>query len=406
MVAEAAIRRRFRLIERHLDERQRRLMAAAELAAAGPGGVSAVARATGVSRRAIRAGAKDLRARGAAALAPGRIRRPGGGRKRTRDTDPTLVRDLEALIAPTTRGDPQSPLRWTCKSLRRLAGELTRQGHRTSHRMVAVLLRQLGYSLQANRKTLEGARHPDRNAQFEHINARVRAYLRQGEPAISVDTKKKELVGNFKNAGQEWRPRGQPQPVQVHDFVQPELGRAIPYGVYDLQANTGWVSVGIDHDTAAFAVASIGHWWRAMGRRAYPRAQRLLITADAGGSNGARVRLWKVELQKLANHLRLPISVCHFPPGTSKWNTIEHRLFSFITKNWRGRPLISHAVIVNLIAATTTPTGLRVRARLDTRRYPSGLAVSRAAVDAVQLRPDGFHGDWNYTILSAPSKQR
>jgi len=406
MVAEAAIRRRFRLIERHLDERQRRLMAAAELAAAGPGGVSAVARATGVSRRAIRAGAKDLRARGAAALAPGRIRRPGGGRKRTSETDATLVRDLEALIAPTTRGDPQSPLRWTCTSLRRLAAELTHQGHRTSHRMVAVLLRQLGYSLQANRKTLEGARHPDRNAQFEHINARVRAYLRQGEPAISVDTKKKELVGNFKNAGRDWRPRGQPQPVQVHDFVQPELGRAIPYGVYDLSANTGWVSVGIDHDTAAFAVASIRRWWHAMGRRAYPRARRLLITADAGGSNGARVRLWKVELQKLANHLRLPISVCHFPPGTSKWNRIEHRLFSFITKNWRGRPLITHAVIVSLIAATTTPTGLRVRARLDTRRYPSGLPVSREAVEAVQLRPDAFHGDWNYTILPIPSKQR
>ncbi|MBI1847853.1 MAG: ISAzo13 family transposase [Candidatus Rokubacteria bacterium] len=406
MVAEAAIRRRFRLIERHLDERQRRLMAAAEVAAAGRGGVSAVARATGVSRRAIRAGAQDLRARGAAALAPGRIRRPGGGRKRTRDTDPTLVRDLEALLAPTTRGDPQSPLRWTCKSLRRLAAELTRQGHRTSHRMVAVLLRQLGYSLQANRKTIEGARHPDRNAQFEHINARVRAYLRQGEPAISVDTKKKELVGNFKNAGRDWRPRGQPQPVQVHDFVQPELGRAIPYGVYDLRANTGWVSVGIDHDTAAFAVASIRHWWRAMGQRAYPHARRLLITADAGGSNGARVRLWKVELQKLANRLRLPISVCHFPPGTSKWNKIEHRLFSFITKNWRGRPLVSHAVIVNLIAATTTPTGLRVRARLDTRRYPSGLPVSREAVEAVQLRPDAFHGDWNYTILPTPSKKR
>ena len=406
MVAEGAIRRRFRLIERHLDERQRRLVAAAELAAAGPGGVAAVARATGVSRRAIRAGAKDLRARGAAALAPGRIRRPGGGRKRTSNTDPTLVRDLEALIAPTTRGDPQSPLRWTCKSLRRLAAELTRQGHRTSHRMVAVLLRQLGYSLQANRKTIEGARHPDRNAQFEHINARVRTYLRQGEPAISVDTKKKELVGNFKNAGRDWRPRGQPQPVQVHDFVQPELGRAIPYGVYDLSANTGWVSVGIDHDTSAFAVASIRHWWQAMGRRAYPRARRLLITADAGGSNGARVRLWKVELQKLADRLRLPISVCHFPPGTSKWNKIEHRLFSFITKNWRGRPLVSHAVIVNLIAATTTPTGLRVRARLDTHRYPSGLAVSRAVVDAVQLRPDAFHGDWNYTILPTPSKKR
>ena len=406
MVAEAAIRRRFRLIEPHLDERLRRLVAAAEVAAAGAGGVSAVARATGVSRRAIRAGVKELKARGAAALAPGRIRRPGGGRKRTVDQDPTLMADLEKLIEPTTRGDPQSPLRWTCKSVRRLAAELTRQGHRTSHRMVAALLRQLGYSLQGNRKTIEGTRHPDRNAQFEHINARVRAYLRQGEPAISVDTKKKELVGNFKNAGREWRARGHPQPVQVHDFVQPELGRAIPYGVYDLSANTGWVSVGIDHDTAAFAVASIRHWWQAMGRRAYPRARRLLITADAGGSNGARLRLWKVELQKLADRLRLPISVCHFPPGTSKWNKIEHRLFSFISQNWRGQPLVSHAVIVNLIAATTTTTGLRVRARLDTHRYPSGLTISRDALDAVRLRPGSFHGDWNYTILPTPSAKR
>jgi transposase len=404
MVAEAAIRRRFRLIERHLDERLRRLVAAAEVAAAGS--VSAVARATGVSRRAIRAGVKELKARGGAALAPGRIRRPGGGRKRTVDQDPTLVTDLEQLIEPTTRGDPQSPLRWTCKSVRRLAAELTRQGHRTSHRMVAAQLQQLGYSLQANRKTIEGTRHPDRNAQFEHINARVRAYLRQGEPAISVDTKKKELVGNFKNAGREWRPRGHPQPVQVHDFVQPALGRAIPYGVYDLGANTGWVSVGIDHDTAAFAVASIRHWWQAMGRRAYPRARRLLITADAGGSNGPRVRLWKVELQTLADHLRRPISVCHFPPGTSKWNKIEHRLFSFISQNWRGQPLVSHAVIVNLIAATTTPTGLRVRARVDTHRYPSGLTVSRDALAAVRLRPDSFHGDWNYTILPTPSAKR
>jgi hypothetical protein len=317
-----------------------------------------------------------------------------------------LVTDLEKLIEPTTRGDPQSPLRWTCKSVRRLAAELTRQGHRTSHRMVAALLQRLGYSLQANRKTIEGTRHPDRNAQFEHINARVRAYLRQGEPAISVDTKKKELVGNFKNAGREWRPRGHPQPVQVHDFVQPELGRAIPYGVYDLGANTGWVSVGIDHDTAAFAVASIRHWWQAMGRRAYPRARRLLITADAGGSNGARVRLWKVELQKLADHLHRPISVCHFPPGTSKWNKIEHRLFSFISQNWRGQPLVSHAVIVNLIAATTTPTGLRVRAWVDTHRYPSGVTVSRDALATVRLRPDSFHGDWNYTILPTPSAKR
>jgi len=406
MVAEKAIRRRFRLIEPHLDERLRRLVAAAEAAGAGAGGVSAVARATGVSRRAIRAGAQELKARGAAALAPGRIRGPGGGRKRTIDQDPTLVRDLEQLIEPTTRGDPESPLRWTCKSVRRLATELTHQGHRTSHRMVAVLLRQQGYSLQANRKTIEGTGHPDRNAQFEHIAGRVGAALRHGQPAISVDTKKKELVGNFKNAGREWRAGGQPRPVRVHDFVQPGLGRAIPYGVYDLGANTGWVSVGIDHDTAAFAVASIRHWWQAMGRRAYPHARRLLITADAGGSNGARLRLWKVELQKLADRLHLPITVCHFPPGTSKWNKIEHRLFSFISQNWRGQPLLSHAVIVNLIAATTTRTGLRVRARLDTTRYPSGLKVTREALDAVRLRPAVFHGDWNYTILPTQSAKR
>src|SRR5881296_1268938 len=344
MVDAGAIRRRFRLIERYLDERMRRLVAAAEAEAVGFGGVSAVARATGVSRRAIHVGLQELKAREQRDETSARIRRPGGGRKRTIERDPTLVADLEKLIEPTTRGDPQSPLRWTCKSVRRLAAELTREGHRTSHRMVAALLQQLGYSLQANRKTIEGTRHPDRNAQFEHIAARVRAYLRQGQPAISVDTKKKELVGNFKNAGREWRARGQPQSVQVHDFVQPELGRAIPYGVYDLGANTGWVSVGIDHDTAAFAVASIRHWWQAMGRRAYPRARRLLITADAGGSNGARLRLWKVELQRFADETGLTIEVCHLPPGTSTWNRIEHRLFSFISQNWRGQPLVSHAV--------------------------------------------------------------
>ena len=342
-----------------MDERLRGLVAAAEVAAADS--VSAVARATGVSRRAIRAGVKELQARGAAALAPGRIRRAGGGRKRPVDQDPTLLTDLETLIEPATRGDPQSPLRWTCKSIRRLAAELTRQGHRTSQRMVAELLQQLGYSLQANRKTREGTRHPDRNAQFEHITARVQATLRQGQPAISVDTKKKELVGTFQERrARVARPRAA-RPVRVHDFVHPELGRAIPYGVYDLAANTGWVSVGIDHDTAEFAVASIRRWWQEMGRRAYPPARRLLITADGGGSNSARLRLWKVELQRLADRLGLRITVCHFPPGTSKWNKIEHRLFSYITQNWRGKPLLSHAVIVNLIAATTTTTGLRMQ---------------------------------------------
>ena len=398
MVAEQALRRRFRLIEPHLDERLRRLVAAAEVAAAGAGSVSAVARATGVSRRAIRAGAKELTARGAAALGPGRIRRPGGGRKRTIDQDPTLLKDLERLIEPGTRGDPESPLRWTGKSVRRLAAELRRQGHATSHRMVAQLLHDLDYSLQANAKTMEGASHPDRNAQFAYINTRVRQYLGRRDPVISVDTKKKELVGRFKNGGREWRPRGQPEKVQVHDFVT-EQGRAIPYGVYDLGANTGWVSVGITHDTAEFAVATIRRWWLGMGQRRYPKARRLLITADAGGSNGARLRLWKTELQKLADRLHLPIAVSHFPPGTSKWNKIEHKLFSFISQNWRGKPLISHAVIVKLIAATRTTTGLTVRARLDHHTYPKGIKISQAQLDRVRLRPDAFHGDWNYTIL-------
>jgi transposase len=399
MVDTGAIRRRFKLIERHLDERMRRLLAAAEAEAAGGGGISRVARATGVSRQAIRRGRRELKARGLHVMAAGRIRRPGGGRKRTLDQDPTLLGDLEKLLEPTARGDPESPLRWTCKSVRRLAAELTRQGHRTSHRMVAELLHARGYSLQANRKTIEGTHHPDRNTQFEYINAQVGAAVRAGEPAISVDTKKKELVGPFKNGGREWAAQGQAPPVRVHDFVLPGLGRAIPYGVYDLGSNTGWVSVGIDHDTAAFAVETIRRWWKWMGARAYPRAHRLLITADAGGSNGARVRLWKVELQRLADELRLPISVCHFPPGTSKWNKIEHRLFAFISQNWQGKPLITHEVIVKLIGSTTTTTGLRVRSRLDTRAYPAGVKVSREALDAVALRPASFHGDWNYTII-------
>jgi transposase len=397
MVDEVTIRRRFKLIERHLDERMRRLVAAAEAEAVGFGGASVVARATGVSRRAIRIGARDLKE---APCGPSRrIRRPGGGRKRTITQDPTLPRDLERLIEPVTRGDPETPLRWTCKSVRRLSAELKRMGHRVSHRIVAEILHQLGYSLQANAKTLEGASHPDRNGQFEHINKRVRQYLRKGDPVISVDTKKKELVGEFKNGGQELRPQGLPEKVRVHDFVIPELGRAIPYGVYDLGTNTGWVSVGIDHDTAEFAVETIRRWWRWMGRKHYPQAQQLLITADAGGSNGSRLRLWKTEIQKLADELQIPVSISHFPPGTSKWNKIEHRLFSFISQNWRGKPLISHAVIVKLIAATRTETGLKVKARVDTNSYRAGIKVSKADLDDVKLRPDSFHGDWNYTIL-------
>ena len=399
MVDEGAIRQRFRLIAKHLDERMRRLVAAAETATLGYGGASIVARATGVSRRAIRIGAEELKQKAHALGLGRRIRRPGGGRKKTASQDPTLLRDLERLIEPVTRGDPESALRWTSKSVRRLAGELQRMGHRTSHRMVAELLHELGYSLQANAKTLEGASHPDRNAQFEYINQTVRQFLRQGEPVISVDTKKKELVGEFKNSGRELRPKGKPEKVRVHDFVIPELGRAIPYGVYDLATNSGWVSVGVDHDTAEFAVETIRRWWRWMGRKRYPQAQRLLITADAGGSNGSRLRLWKTEIQKLADEMKISISICHFPPGTSKWNKIEHRLFSFISQNWRGKPLISHAVIVKLIAATRTQAGLKVKAKLDTNYYPDGIKVSKADLESVQLRPDKFHGDWNYKIL-------
>jgi transposase len=399
MVDDITIRRRFKLIERHLDERMRRLVAAAEAEAVGFGGASVVARATGVSRRAIRIGARELKRAPRGWSPSGRIRQPGGGRKRTVTQDPTLALDLESLIEPVTRGDPETPLRWTAKSVRRLSGELKRMGHRASHRMVAEMLHQLGYSLQANAKTMEGASHPDRNAQFEHINQRVRQHLKKGDPVISVDTKKKELVGEFKNGGQELRPKGRPEKVRVHDFVIPELGKAIPYGVYDLGTNTGWVSVGMDHDTAEFAVATIRRWWRWMGRKQYPQAQQLLITADAGGSNGSRLRLWKTEIQKLADELRISISICHFPPGTSKWNKIEHRLFSFISQNWRGKPLVSHAVIVKLIAATRTKTGLKVKARLDRNSYRQGIKVSQSDLEDVELRRDSFHGDWNYTIL-------
>ena len=329
----------------------------------------------------------------------GRIRRPGGGRKRTVERDPSLRQDLDRLVEPTSRGDPESPLRWTCKSVRQLAAELKRQGHQVSHRMVAELLHEMGYSLQANRKTLEGTEHPDRNAQFEHLNQAVQLQLSLGEPVVSVDTKKKELVGPFKNGGRELRPKGLPEQVRVHDFLIPDLGRVSPYGVYDIAQNEAWVSVGTDHDTAAFAVESIRRWWHSMGEALYPRATRLLITADAGGSNGYRLRLWKLELQKLADETGLEIAVCHFPPGTSKWNKIEHRLFSAITQNWRGKPLVSHEVVVNLIGATTTRTGLQVRSELDTSRYPAGRTVSDDELEAIYLRRDPFHGEWNYSLL-------
>jgi len=389
--------RKFEVLTRVLDERTRRLVAAAEAEALGFGGISAVAQASGLSRGTVIRGIAELKTASKPTRGQ-RIRRTGAGRKRTVDQDVTLKRDLEALVEPVTRGDPESALRWTCKSVRQLARELQRSGHRTSHRMVAELLHQMDYSLQANRKTLEGSAHPDRDAQFHHINGKIRAFQADRQPVISVDTKKKELVGNFKNNGRELRPKGDPENVRVHDFVIPELGRAAPYGVYDVTQNAGWVSVGVDHDTAAFAAQSIRRWWESMGTEAYPQAAKLLITADSGGSNGARVRLWKLELQRLADETGLEISICHLPPGTSKWNKIEHRLFSFISQNWRGKPLISHQVIVNLIAATTTRSGLRVRAAIDTGKYPKGVKVSNQEVAAIRLERDPFHGEWNYTI--------
>ena len=394
------IRRKYRALRVEMDERGRRQWAAVEARELGWGGVTTVGHATGLSRTTITAGRRELGlpARQRAAEAA-RVRRPGGGRRPLTETDPGLMAALEALIEPATRGDPESPLRWTCKSTRRLADELTHGHHPVSVNTVAALLRQAGYSLQANRKTREGASHPDRNAQFEHINTSVRSFHDGGQPAISVDTKKKELVGDFRNAGREWHPRGEPEEVRVHDFMDKTLGKAIPYGVYDILNNQGWVSVGIDHDTAQFAVNSIRRWWKKMGRRRFPRARQLLITADGGGSNSHRSRLWKVSLQKLADELGLKLVVCHFPPGTSKWNKIEHRLFSFITQNWRGRPLVSHQAVVNLIAATTTKTGLVVKAALDNHTYKTGVKVTDEEVARLRLAPHQFHGEWNYTLF-------
>jgi len=392
------IAERYNLVEWALDERLRRLITAAEAKVLGRGGITVVASTTGVSRRAIHAGLKELESRHFQEMPTGsRIRRPGAGRKAVIETDITLQTDLEFLVEPVTRGDPESPLRWTCKSLRTLADELGRMGHNVSHTHVGKLLVKLGYSLQGNKKTLEGAGHPDRNAQFEHINAQVTERLAKGEPVISVDTKKKELIGRFKNNGKTWSPKGQPTEVKVHDFVE-EAGRANPYGVYDIGADEGWVSVGTDHDTAAFAVQTIRRWWHVVGSQAYPNAQELLITADGGGSNGGRVRLWKLELQGLADEIGVPIRVCHYPPGTSKWNKIEHRLFSFITMNWRGEPLISHEVMLNLIANTKTKTGLSVKTELDNSDYPKGIKVSDAEFTAINMVRDNFHGDWNYSI--------
>ena len=396
MIDESAIRQRFEALFPVLDERGLRRFAAAEAKAAGHGGVSAVMRVTGLARSTIGRGLRELR--GERTIIGDRVRRPGGGRKLLIETDASLLDDLRSLVEPDARGDPQSPLLWTSKSLRKLAESLREMGHRIGRTLVGELLHKLDYSLQANRKTREGSSHPDRDAQFCYINDRVKEALASNEPAISVDTKKKELVGDFKNAGREWRQKGSPEEVRVHDFLIPELGRAVPYGVYDIAGDAGWVSVGIDHDTAAFAVNAIRSWWTQMGRERYPNARTLLITADGGGSNGSRVRLWKVELQKLADELGLSITVCHLPPGTSKWNKIEHRLFSFITTNWRGRPLVSHQVIVQLIGATTTKTGLEVRCELDPRTYPAGVKVSDDELQALNIVRHSFHGEWNYTI--------
>jgi hypothetical protein len=390
-----------------MDERMRRQWAAAEARAYGWGGLRGVSAAIGMSPNTIQRGLQELAEREAhpEMTVSVRVRQEGGGRKSQTDLDPGLLAALERLIDPATRGDPQSPLRWTCKSTPQLARELTAEGHPASASTVWRLLRLAGYSLQSNRKTKEGAQHPDRNEQFEHIADMVQSFQARRQPVISVDTKKKELVGEFRIAGREWQPSGEPVEVRIHDFIDKDLGKAIPYGVYDVTEDQGWVSVGMDHDTAQFAAEAIRRWWRKMGVKAYPHAQELLITADGGGSNGNRNRLWKVALQALTNALGLTIWVCHFPPGTSKWNKIEHRMFSHITQNWRGRPLISHEVIINLIAATTTQTGLKIQAELDAGCYPTGVKVSDEALATVALQPDEFHGDWNYRITPTRRKK-
>ena len=396
-----AIRRKFEALEPVLNERTRRLWAATEATSLGHGGIARVARATGVSRSTIVRGIQELES--GTSLEREWVRQPGAGRKRTADKDPTLRADLEGLVEPSASGDPQSALRWTSKGIRKLAAELCAMGHEVRRSLVGDLLREAGYSLQGNRKAKEGSGHPDRDAQFRLINRRVKSRQRRNQPVISVDAKKKELVGDFKNAGREWRPKGLPERVRVHDFMIKENGKATPYGVYDLTRNAGWVSLGIDHDTAAFAVHSIRRWWRVMGRSVYPKATSLLITADGGGSNGSRNRLWKWELQKMANATGLTITVLHFPPGTSKWNKIEHRMFSHITMNWRGRPLTSLAVIVNLIARTRTIPGLRIRCELDKGTYPKGVRITDKQMKTLRLTREKLHGQWNYTIRPAVS---
>jgi transposase len=403
MDAVAMIASKYQALSGRLDEATLRLWAAVEARQLGRGGVSLVAKAVGISRTTIYAGLAELdRAVPTVSAKAGprpRVRTTGGGRKKLTVKDATLLHDLDALVDPSSRGDPMSPLRWTCKSTTRLAEELARQGHVVSQRSICDLLTELDFSLQSPRKTREGTHHPDRDAQFSHIAQTVRAYQVAGDPVISVATKKKEVIGDFHNGGQEWQPKGRPEEVRTHDFIDPELGKVAPYGIYDLTANAGWVSVGIDHDTAEFAVESIRRWWREMGGALYPKAQRLLITADCGGSNGYRVRLWRLQLQKLADELQMTIQVCHFPPGTSKWNKIEHRMFCHITKNWRGRPLISRQVVVNLIGSTTTRTGLHVQAKLDENSYPSGIKVSDEELATLAIERDEFHGEWNYRLM-------
>ena len=399
----AILKEKYQILEKILDEHSRRLWAAAEARSLPYGGVSVVSKATGLSRTTIHAGMGELEGGEMRPGPLGRKRKPGAGRKSITHHEPEILRELDKLVEPATRGDPECPLRWTCKSTRLLAAELQRRGYRIGDGKVADLLHQMRYSLQANAKMLEGKQHPDRNAQFEYINRQTKAFQRRGQPVISIDTKKKELVGNFKNGGREWRPRGEPERTAVHDFEDKTLGKIIPYGIYDVHDNSGWVSVGIDHDTADFAVDSILSWWKQMGSKTYPGAVELLIMADAGGSNGSRLRLWKIGVQRLANTTGLRINVCHFPPGTSKWNKIEHRMFSFITQNWRGRPLISHEAIVNLIGSTTTTTGLKIKAKLNRKKYPTGIKVTDSELAKVRIKPAKFHGEWNYTVVpSAP----
>ena len=400
MAAQSSLEKRYAQLGPHLNERQRRLVAAADAQLLGRGGISQVSAASGLSRTTIHKGLRELQGD----LTPDeRVREAGGGRKRIQQQHPAMLKELEQLVSPTTRGDPMSPLRWTCKSTSKLAAELRRNGYPISTRTVARLLeKDLKYSLQANRKTKEGASHPDRNAQFEYIAAQTQAFQQRGQPVISVDTKKKELVGEFKNGGREWQPKGTPEAVQTHDFPDKELGKVAPYGVYDVGGNRGWVSVGLDHDTAEFATATISRWWRRMGSQTYPEARELLIMADSGGSNSSRTRLWKVALQRLADHTGLRLSICHFPPGTSKWNKIEHRMFCHITGNWRGKPLTSHEVIVNLIGNTKTKTGLTIQAELDTGSYPTGIQVSDEDLAQVCMEKAEFHAEWNYRISPRP----